>query len=53
VHYYVKNLLNYIRRNYKELIVNKENSSGIIETTYIDNEIVSVKYIKDDKNGEN
>jgi hypothetical protein len=53
VHYYVKNLLNELRRNYKELIVNKENSSGIIETTYIDNEIVSVKYIKDDKNGEN
>lgn len=53
IHYYIKTLLNKFRRNYKDLIVNKENSSGMIETTYVDNEFVSVKYIKDDKNGEN
>ena len=53
IHYYIKTLLNKFRRNYKDLIVNEENSSDIIETTYVDNEIVSVKHIKDDKDDEN
>lgn len=52
IHYYIKTLLNKFRKDYKELIINDEDSSDIIETTYMDNEIVSVKHIKDDKDNE-